>query len=85
MTREPDTRYLYDVIVMNPRKEDILQRDVFFGSTREEALMNVDTKSISEKHNIKSKDLSIIIIELGEVKIPVKPYTEVKILDKEDD
>ena len=73
-----DKRYLYDVYVIDPKNDKVLSKKQVFGANKEEALVAADIKAVAEKANVKIKDLSIGVIELCEVKQPIR---KVKIVD----
>jgi len=74
-------RHLYEVIVVEPREEKILAREAVFGDDEKEALVQADIKHIAEKNNLKVRDLSIIVVELGEIRIPKDEIQKVKVVE----
>lgn len=71
-------RHLYDVYIIDPKAEKVLEHQQVFGENEKEALIAADINAVAKKNNIKIKDLSIGVIELCEVKQPVR---EVKIVE----
>lgn len=63
-----DKRYYYHYYVIDAKDEKVLDEGNVFGFGRDDVLAQLGIRDLATKHETKPKNISTIIIELGEVR-----------------
>ena len=80
--RKPNMEILYQVIVVSKDRE-ILSESKIVAEDKDEAKLGVDIHHVLRGGHLKLKDVTILCVELGDVKVR-KEVQKIKVVDKDE-